>query len=827
VLVWFLLLSGATALVFQGLWMRQLGLVAGIEVEATSVVVSGFFLGLAIGSRVFGARADRSDEPWRLYAGLELGSGVLGVLATFVLSESAVWFVPLRALAGQVAWVPLLLLVAAPSALMGGTLPVLLRVERPTDARVGRRAGLFYAANTAGAIAGVLLTPFALLPWLGVRGSAFAAGAANALLAIVAWRLLRGRGPNEQHRQAEAVSSKVSRDAQVCLTLYGAAGGVALGYEILWTQTLVQFLSTRAYAFAVVLATYLSGLALGSYAYARVADRVQQRWAVFGLLVAGAGVSALGGLALLDSWLPALQGAFGRAALDLTGSRMLMMCARFAVAAGSLVLLPTLLLGAAYPAAMRVAASASRVGADAGRVVAVNTAGGITGSLLTGFALLPALGLMRSFATLALLSVAIGATATLYKPSARRLRALAGALALASIAGFVWLPRDKLARLLADERGGETVFYEEAASGSVAVLEQTAPGGAFRRLYIQGVSNTGDAMPSLRYMRLQAFVPLVAAKAPRSALVIGLGTGITCGALGAWPGLERRACVELSPAVVRAARHFQGNFDVTRDPRFQISVADGRHQLLAANARYDVITLEPPPPAAAGVVNLYSREFYALARNRLAEGGVLAQWWPLATQNDADSRSLVQSFLQEFPHVALFSTELHEMLLLGGADPLEFDLAEVEARLEAPTTQRALAEVGIASPAALLGTYVTGRQGLEAYAQGAAPVTDDDPRIEYSAWVRPGELARVLPHLLELASDPPIADRERSPAALAAIEAERQSLHTFYRGALAAMLGDRDGWASAMQEVAPMAPRNAYYAWFLGSQAQTGVMTTE
>jgi len=807
--------------------MRQLGLVAGIEVEATSVVVSGFFTGLAFGSHLFGARADRSDTPWRLYASLELGSAVLGVLATFVLAGSAVWFVPLRALVGPFAWVPLLLLVAGPSALMGGTLPALLRVERPTQARVARRAGLFYAANTAGAIFGVLLTPFALLPVLGVRGSALAAGAANTLIAVVAWRLLGKRSKRRELPQAAAASSKLSRDAKVCLALYGAAGGVALGYEVLWTQTLVQFLSTRAYAFAVVLATYLSGLALGSYAYARVADRVQQRWAAFGLLVAGAGVSALGGLALLGGWLPAVQGSFGRAALDITDSRMLMMCVRFAVAAGALVLLPTLLLGAAYPAAMRVVANASSVGADAGHVVAANTAGGIAGSLLTGFVLLPALGLMRAFALLALVAAAIGATAVLHAASARRLRALAGALVVTSIAGLVWLPRDKLARLLAEERGGKTLFYEEAASGTVAVLEQAAPSGAFRRLYIQGVSNTGDAMPSLRYMRLQAFVPLAAAKAPRSALVIGLGTGITCGALGAWPGLERRACVELSPAVAKAAGYFHGNFAVTRDPRFQISIADGRHQLLAANERYDVITLEPPPPAAAGVVNLYSREFYALARNRLAKGGVLAQWWPLATQNDADSRSLVQSFLQEFPHVALFSTELHEMLLLGGADPLAFDLAQVEARLAAPATASALAEVGIASPAALLGTYVTGRPGLEAYAQGAAPVTDDDPRIEYSPWVRPGELTRVLPQLLELASEPPIVDRERSPAALAGIEVERQSLHTFYRGALAAMLGDRDEWASAMQEVAPMAARNAYYAWFLGSQAQTGVMTPE
>lgn len=534
VLAWFLFVSGATALVFQGLWVRQLGLVAGIEVEATSVVVSGFFAGLALGSRVFGTFADRSRQPLRLYAALEFGSGMLAVLATLLLSGSAAWFVWLRAMVGPLAWGPVLLLIAAPSALMGGTLPALLRVERPGDTLLARRAGLFYAANTTGAILGVLATPFALLPWLGVRGSALAAGMASVLLALVAWWVARGRSPSLPPASREprpATSRKPSREAKLCLALYGVAGVIALGYEILWTQTLVQFLSTRAYAFAVVLATYLAGLALGSYAYARVADRVQQRWAAFGLLMAGAGISSVLGLTLLGGWLPALQATIGRAVLLATDSRMLMMSARFAVAAGVLVFLPTLLLGAAYPAAMRVAARASSIGTDAGRVAAVNTAGGIAGSLLAGFVLLPALGLMRSFAVLAILSTAIGLLATFHESGTRRLRGLALALVTASILGFLFLPRDKLARLLAEERGGRTVFYEEAASGAVAVIEQGAPGGSFRRLYIQGVSNTGDAMPSLRYMRLQAFVPLFAAQRSRSALVIGLGTGITCGAL--------------------------------------------------------------------------------------------------------------------------------------------------------------------------------------------------------------------------------------------------------------------------------------------------------
>src|SRR5262249_13889147 len=156
--------------------------------------------------------------------------------------------------------------------------------------------------------------------------------------------------------------------------------------------------------------------------------------------------------------------------------------------------------------------------------------------------------------------------------------------------------------------------------------------------YIQGVSNSGDALTSLRYMRLQALLPLLVHPAePRSALVVGFGTGITAGALLAYPGLERREVVELLPGVVRASPLFGGNFNAAGDSRIRLRIGDGRHELMRGGERYDVITLEPPPPSAAGVVNLYSREFYDLCRQRLAPDGLMAQWWPLPAQNDEDS----------------------------------------------------------------------------------------------------------------------------------------------------------------------------------------------
>jgi spermidine synthase len=375
-------------------------------------------------------------------------------------------------------------------------------------------------------------------------------------------------------------------------------------------------------------------------------------------------------------------------------------------------------------------------------------------------------------------------------------------------------PRDRLARLLAARRGGTLVFYEEDAGGTVAVLEQkTAPGAeaSFRRLYIQGVSNSGDALPSLRYMRLQALLPvLVHPREPSSVLVVGFGTGITAGATLATPLLRKRVVFELLPAVLRAGPLFRGNLDAASDPRIERRIGDGRQELLRGAELYDLITLEPPPPSAAGVANLYSREFYELGRARLAEGGLLAQWWPLPTQNDEDSRSLVRSFLDTFPHATLWTTELHEMLLVGSSRPLVLDSGRITARFTAAGTTRALAEVGVESPEALLATFVTDGAGLERYAAGAPPVTDDRPLIEHAAWVRRRELRRVLPRLLELASDLPLPPGDPLRPA---VEAERGELFAFYRASLLVLAGEPEAAGRALAEPLGRDPRNPYYLW--------------
>jgi predicted membrane-bound spermidine synthase len=532
-----LCVSGAAALIYEILWAKQLGLVVGVDAY-----------GLVLGSVGLGRVAEFSSRPMRLFVVLEAVIGVVGVGATLALAQSPPLFVALEERVGPFAYALPFAIVAPPAFLTGGTLPALVRAVQGGQETVARSPGLLYAANTAGAVAGTVAVPFLLVPALGIRGTAIAAAALDLLacgLALVAGRLeplLVSAAQNPQ---------PLSADARVAGGLYALAGGIALGYEVVWSQAIVALLSTRAFAFAVVLATYLSGLALGSWLYAGFADHVRRPWAIFGLLIASAGAFALAAVACLGSWLEQLQSAAGTAFFGLTGSATLGMVGRFAVVSALIVLPPTIFLGAAFPAALRPAARASRIGGDVGTVIALNTAGGIAGTFLTGFALVPMLGLVRTLGALASVAALLGCVCV-FREAPRHRPSVAAVLALmgVTLATGLLVADDHLARLLVERRGGRLVTYRESPGGTVAVLEQRTSRDVFRRLYIDGVSNSGDATASLRYMRLQALLPLLLhSEEPRSALVVGLGTGITAGALLADPARLLPPRVRLGSAI--------------------------------------------------------------------------------------------------------------------------------------------------------------------------------------------------------------------------------------------------------------------------------------
>ena len=795
--------SGAAALVYETLWVKQLALVVGVDVYAVTTVVSAFFAGLALGSAFFGARADRTDTPLALYGRLELVVALLAPLVSFLLSELPLPYARLTRMVGGAAWLVPFVLIALPAFLMGGTLPAMVRAAARSAGTIASATGVLYAANTLGGVVGALALPLWLVPTFGIRATSWCAAALNASIGVIAL----GRS-TPAPRQA---ASRAGPGVGFALVLYALAGAVALGLEIAWTEVVVQFLNTRAYAFALVLAVYLLGLVAGSILYARWADRVRRPWLAFGVLELAAAASTVGTFVWLGPWLPAAQANLAARVAALTGASNLGFSASLLLPPFVLLFLPTVFQGAAFPAAARLVAGPSHAGRDVGLVTAVNTLGGIAGTWLTGFVAIPGLGVVHTVGVLAVVGALLGVVACARGQGWRP----AAAVALAIGAVAFNLRRDHLAEMLATLHGGKLLAFDEGPGGTVAITTEPFQGHTYHRLYIQGVSNSGDNMLSQRYMRLQTLLPLLIHRGtPRAALVIGLGTGITCGTLLTFPDLQQRTCVELLPAVRRSVRYFDGNFDVGSDPRVDIRLADGRRFLLLNDARYDLITAEPPPPTATGVVNLYSRDFYQLCAARLAPQGIVAQWLPLTTQNDQESRALVRSFIDVFPYAQLWTTELHETLLVGSRDPLPLNAAAIAARFQQPSVQQALAAVGVPDVETLLATFLMDRDALVAYAGTTTAVTDNNPHIEYAPLLQPDDFPHLAETLLALRHDPPLTGLDAD--ATARMIAARERLHTFYQASLLAIRGRHAEVEPLLQRVFRDQPDNPYYRYFVG-----------
>ena len=415
-----LFVSGAAALIYQLLWIKQLSLIVGVEVYAITTAVSAFFAGLALGGAALGRIADRDQRPLRLYARLELGIGLSAIAVTLALAGAARPFAVLENQFGVAAWLPLFLLVAAPAFLMGGTLPVLLSTLAPDSSHVARAGGfctLRIQPVPSRAHAGHPVFP---APAIRRANSSLVAAGLNIIVGVSALLLDQSSEPRAIRPQASD-SPRIPFEAKFALALYAVAGGIALGYEVVWSQAVIPFMSTRSFAFAIVLAVFLAGLMLGSAIYARFADRVQRPWRVFGVLIATAGLLALCGLSGIGNWFIFFQYYAGHAAYTATSNVMVEMCVRFLAAAIVVIFPCALLLGAAFPAALRLAVNAGYLGRDAGAVVGLNTAGGIFGTLVTGFLLIPHLGVVRSLAVLAIAATVVGIAASVYDPATRRM----------------------------------------------------------------------------------------------------------------------------------------------------------------------------------------------------------------------------------------------------------------------------------------------------------------------------------------------------------------------------------------------------------------------
>ncbi len=767
---WFLAvyaLSGAAALVYEVAWTRLLTLYLGHGVAAASTVLAAFMGGLAVGAGVAGPKSDHTPRhhAMRIYAGLELAIAALALAMPFGLrliepllsgayadGRGGAGFALLR-LGTSVVFV------ALPAVAMGATFPYVARWYVPTASAATRDAGALYAANTVGAAVGALATGFLLLPTLGLRATTWVGVAMNVVVAGAAWSLAGRAAAAAVPPSGSAAAQPAVRAAKkgkgaattrpafhltprpmLAALALGVSGFLSLALQIVWSRLLAQILGPTTYAFSLVVAIFIAGLALGAVAGRRLADRMAQPAAGLAAVLAAAVIAVSVSVWTIDGGLTSMTAAVS--APQATFESVLW---RQVLLVGGWLLPLAIALGCAFPLAIKTGTGRDEsLGADLGLIYAVNTIGAIAGSLAAGFLLIPALGLHGSLRALGLAATAaavgllvaasVQGRARVWTHGACGLAATATVLlpqwnqALISSGAYKYASSMSAEGLQVSLAAGRLLYYREGAVATVSVREAAGT----TSLAIDGkvdASNAGDMLTQ----RLLAHVPMLLHPAPRTAAILGLGSGVTLGAALRHP-VERIDVLEISPEVVAASRFFEPeNSAALRDPRTRLIVGDGRTHMMLGQASYDVIVSEPSNPWMAGIASLFTREFFQSARGRLAPGGVLCQWAHTYDISGEDLRSIVGTFASVFPEATLWLVGDGDVLLIGSNGPLAPQLAALPERWAArPEATADLAGVGARDPFAIVSLLVAEGPALTRFAGGARLQTDDYAGVEFS-----------------------------------------------------------------------------------------------
>jgi len=770
--------SGTAGLIYQVAWSKSLGLVFGHTVYAITIVLAVFMGGLALGSAWLGRWGDRAGNAITLYGWVELGVGATGALSLLGLSGVRAVYLAFHPVAAGsplallgLRFVGAALVLFVPTFLMGGTLPILVRGLARTSAELGARLSRLYWVNTAGAAGGTLAAGFLLLPALGLRLTVAVAVTLNLLAGGVALWLGRSVPSGKETAQVPSVAVALPansprsegeipgtspRFSWLLLTTFGLVGATAMGYEIAWTRLLATILGSSTYAFTLMLATFLSGIMLGSLLFERwTAGGRGVSWGTYSLtqtLTALAAVVFLICFAQLPRVVPPILVATKESFAGLV-------LAQFVTCA--LAMLPAaVVFGFNFPAVVLLlaghAGGSRGQGAAVGRAYAANTLGAIAGATLTGFWLMRRVGSFRVVALAAGVNLLLAVILELGSRHSipRRAMAVAANAVLLVVASAVLGTGAFYDRAMANFG---TVLYWDYNDGKLTLAEHAA---TLDFVFAEdGLNSTITVARTDDYLSLRTNGKVDASNrdattqllvghmgplfhtAPRRVLVIGLGSGMTVSAVARYPDVERIDCVEIEPAVIRAASYLEPlNRGVLKDPRVHILLDDARNFLFTTRQLYDVVISEPSNPWIAGVATLFTSEYYRAARKRLAPGGVFVQWVQAYSLYPEDVRMILGTFVPEFPHVTLWRGDEPDLLLLGRTETGPTDAGQAPltlARLHRLWSNNRLREdfrsISVRQPEGLLAYYLLDDAELRRLAAGALRNTDNNNRLEYRA----------------------------------------------------------------------------------------------
>lgn len=752
--------SGIAALTYEVLWVRHLGLIFGNTVYAAATVMMTYMFGLAVGAHFAGKWAAKIKRPVRMFGILEVLTALyaLCVPLIFVLINNLYRYAALN-ISDSIGFLTFvrvvlaLVLLLIPTAMMGATLPVLSKGFLARVERFGSRLGILYGVNTLGAVTGVLLAGFVLIPKIGLMASNITAVCLDATVGLVAIFLSRKMDNSPEIAEAikiearhETESFKRGKRANGLLLAIGASGFLALAFEVVWFRALILVFGSTTYSFSAMLAVFLIGLSLGSMIISRFADKTRHPLMIFGgaaMLTGIYSLVSLGWFTLMPEFL--LENLM----LKGTPNWEKMIGLKFVITL-IFLLVPTILFGASFTAAVKAIRSAMNSSPRAvGEAAMFNTLGAALGAFVGGFLLLPNLGMQSSLALLAFLVLALGLTLCLCSKSGRVARWTVIGLALVTMVGFIINPpvwdkkvissgpyfgpwnyvQNGKVTLMEQLSSHRLLYYNEGITSTISVIKDANEDFSYCS---QGKVEADTTERSMMLQRMMGHLPMLFHPNPQRAVNIGLGAGVTFGAVSCYPA-EHIEVVEFEPSVVNVARVWgERNHNVIDNPKITLTINDGRNQLFIGGEPYDVITSDPFEPVMAGAANLYTVDFFELAKSRLAEGGIMAQYLPLYELSNEDYQTIMRSFAKVFPDCLLFFTGF-DTIMLGGKGDAVLQLPVAHEKFEIPAVKESLAEVGFTRPEMLLSMFVARLSADDALFAGGRLNTDNRPFIEFSA----------------------------------------------------------------------------------------------
>lgn len=783
-------LSGASALIYEVVWVRYLSLVFGGSHLAVASVLTVFMAGLAIGSYTIGKKTVNSRKRLRLYGVMELGIAGGALLFAFLLKYYPAVYVALAQLAPDS---PLFLTVIRvifaimaliiPTTLMGGTLPVLVELVSHQKRTIGSRLAFLYGFNTFGAVAGASLAGFVLLKHFSVSATMSVAVAINIAIGIASIALdsksLKLFGGNVETSDATEVETDDRTNRQdlvpqlsLKLVLWGIgiSGFCALGYEVLWTRVLSVIIGASVYGFTIMLVAFLVGIASGSAAYGPVSNFIGSRGekasvACFGLIQMLIGTAALlVSIRLID--LPVNKPLMMKYFLEQGHSMFEARQWANIVLSFSYMFIPAFFMGAAFPLAGRIhTASRDRIGTAVGEVLAYNTVGAILGSAVSGFLLIYLFGIERSLQMLIVINIGFG---LLIVGSIIRNRlfnilnlgATAAVLTMLILAPDLWKIWDTkwlavyktneleayyTPEILRNLRNSTDVLYY--AEGSEAIVSAVRSGD-YQGFITNGRTESSNTPVDMQCVFTLGHLPMLLAKQPKKVFVLGTGAGMTLGATSVYPDVEQITLVEIEPKVIGVAKTFSRyNHDVFNNPKLKIVFNDGRNFLMSSREKFDVITADPIHPWFSGAGYLYTSEYFRLASEHLNPGGIICQWLPIYELTNDNLRSVVRTFKENFKYTMVWLTQ-YDIELVGSNTPIVLDEALLDKRIGITEVKRDLSMVAMGSARDFLSYFLMGDKGVRSYSSEAMLNTDDNVYLEFSAPLSVGKTSLVSENIL-------------------------------------------------------------------------------